>query len=111
MKKLTKIQASAKGEECTVHLTGCRNDTETTVLAHWTKAVVNSARRHDLRAAYSCDFCHGCLDGRIPYQFQLFERAATWADAIAWTHVRLMQKGLIKVDGYEPGLPKLLKRR
>lgn len=112
MKKLTKIQKSAKGELCTALLDGCRwEDTTTTVLAHNTESVPNSPRKCDLRAVYCCDNCHDRLDDRAPYFWVAYEKKAVWGRAIALTHVKLMEKGLITVVGVEFQPSKQLPRR
>ncbi len=111
-KPLTPIQESAEGEHCVFYLPGCHPGSETTVLAHNTESVPNSPRKCDLRAAYACVNCHDKLDGREPWDWELFEKESRWGRAIARTHVRLMEKGLIKAAGIEqPGLPKQLPRR
>lgn len=92
-------------------LSGCKRDNETTVLAHNTESIPNSERKSDLRSAYACDFCHDRLDQRAAYYWQPFEKSAVWGRAIALTHVRLLEKGLITVTGVEPKLSKLLPRR
>ena len=101
MKPLTKIQESARGEYCTVDLVGCRMDTETTVLAHYTAQVLGSTRKHDLRACYACVECHDRLDDRTKYPWKQYEKQARWQYAISKTHVKLLEKGLIKIAGDE----------
>lgn len=103
MKKQTNIQKSANGEICTVMIDGviCASP-ETTVLAHKTEPTYrNSPRRCDARAAYSCVVCHDILDGRRPYSWSPYQKDATWGKAIERTHVKLIEKGLMKVEGLE----------
>ena len=67
MKKLTKIQRSAKGQECTLQIAGvCNYDSETTVLCH-VGFKDGSAKRHrpgERNAVYGCSACHDAIDGR-----------------------------------------------
>ena len=62
MKKLTKIQASARGQDCTLQIAGvCNYDTETTVLCHFGFGDDGSAKRlrpNERNAAYGCSACH-----------------------------------------------------
>jgi hypothetical protein len=102
MKALTPIQKSAKGEACTVLLSGCRIGNSTTVLAHKTSPVYpNSPRRCDHRACYTCVNCHDILDDRKPWKWMPFEKDAVWGKAIERTHVKLVEKGLMKIKGFE----------
>lgn len=57
---------SARGQNCTLMLPGCRNDTATTVLCHlrmfgWAGA---AQKPHDFLAVYACGHCHDLLDRR-----------------------------------------------
>ncbi len=109
-KPLTPIQESARGEKCTFNLEGCKYGTDTTVLAHDTRYIPDSPRKCDMRAAYACVNCHDIVDGRKNSSIKPFEMGYEWGRAIGKTHVKLIQKELIKVAGIEPGLPKQLPR-
>ena len=111
MKKLTKIQASAKGEECTLRIDDYIHEPETVVLCHAPYPGRSGTRKDDWWAAYGCARCHDIVDGRTWKQIPREEMDRFWLRAIHETQSRLIEKGLIKVDGIEPGLPKLLKRR
>ena len=111
MKPLTKIQASAKGEDCTFNLAICNNDPETTVLCHDTRHVEGSPRKHDIRAAYGCSYCHDVVDYRYVIHASKVEFGNIWGRAIAKTHVRLLDKGLIQVVGVEHEPSKILPRK
>lgn len=91
----TKIRRSAKGEECTLRLTGiCNHNPETTVLAH-----VPCGHRGmgikgpDTVACYACSSCHDVIDGRAPGEFEVSDLLR----AVAETHFRLISRGLLKV--------------
>ena len=101
MKKLTPIQASARGERCTFNLMCCNYNPETTVLCHDTRFIdSNSPRKCDARAAYGCSNCHDAMDGRTEIKWgSRHMKRYTWATAIMKTHVRLMQKGLLTFEG------------
>ena len=110
MKKTTPIQASAKGEQCTFNLFCCNHDPETTVLCHDTRFVdSNSPRRCDARASYGCSECHLKMDSN---ELNPDYHGYVWGRAIAKTHVRLMEKGLLHLEGVEvEPIPKVLPRR
>jgi len=111
MKKLTAIQASAKGEDCTFNLTGfCCNSTDTTVLCHDTRHIPNSPRKCDSRAAYGCFACHDVMDARSGL-LSSADKGYEWGRAIAKTHVRLRQKGLMTFVGMEAEQSKILPRK
>ena len=110
MSKLTKIQESARGEDCTFNLARCNHDPATTVLCHDTRHVPNSPRRCDARAAYGCSYCHDVVDYRYIIPLSKTEFGDIWGRAIARTHVKLMEKGLLKFEGIEP-VQKMLPRR
>ena len=66
-KPMTKIQASARGEACTIRLPGiCMNRTETTVLCHSNQHSDGKGmglKAPDQCAAYGCFECHAVVDG------------------------------------------------
>jgi len=109
MKKLTAIQASAKGEECTFNLGCCNHDRETTVLCHDTRYVLGSSeRRCDARASYGCSACHAEMDGeKIAHEIKGY----IWDKAKARTHVKLIEKGLLIFEGVESKPSKILPRK
>ena len=108
MKKLTAIQASAKGEDCTFNLPGCSHDPEQTVLCHDTRHIPGSPRKHDLRAAYGDMNCHQIMDSN---ESPPNTHGYIWGNAIARTHVRLEAKGLIQIVGVEHEPSKILPRK
>ena len=110
-KRLTKIQESAHLEDCTFNFEGCTHNPEQTVLCHDTRYVEGSPRRCDARAAYGCMTCHDIVDDRLPNDMDMIEQGYEWGRAIAKTHVKLIEKGLLKFEGIEPAPPKQLPRR
>lgn len=59
-----KYRDAAKGQNCTMRLSGCSNQTETVVLAHRNGSGMGTkASDHD--AADMCRFCHDVFDRRI----------------------------------------------
>lgn len=67
-KPLTKIQASARDQECTLRFPGvCNYRTDTTVLCHSNLLEDGKGfciKAPDEKAAYGCCRCHDVLDGR-----------------------------------------------
>lgn len=66
-----KVLEYAKGQFCTVNLPGvCRYNKESTVSAHCNfNGGAMGAKTHDHSVAYACYWCHGVLDGAIPYDW------------------------------------------
>ena len=113
MKKLTPIQASARGEECTIQIQGiCNNNPATTVLCHAPYHGRFGSRKSDWWAAYGCSSCHDAIDGRDRMACANLDYRLYWHDAIHETHVKLIEKGLLTFEGVEvEPLPKTLPRR
>jgi len=68
----TKIQASAKDQECCLNLVGiCNYDTATTVLVHigfgGGDATNKRNRPNERNGVFSCSACHDMIDGRTEY--------------------------------------------
>jgi len=115
MKKLTKIQKSAKGEECTVMVEGCNPgpENETVVFAHAPRHHRGGMRDNDTWGAYCCANCHDKLDGRARWDGDrgrvsygdeiaissqiLYEKLEAWFYAIEKTQAKLKAKGLMTV--------------
>lgn len=94
-KKLTKIQASAKGEECTIRIPGAGNhDPSTTVLCHLGGGGL-ALKHDDIHAAYGCYDCHLIVDG-APSQWTRDEVKLMFYDGMVRTQLILIEKGLIK---------------
>lgn len=97
-KPLTKIQASARDQECTIRIPGgCNYRTDTTVLCHENGAGMGM-KHPDTRAAYGCAACHDIVDGRAPrpagITYELMR--AYFKEAIAQTQRILKRKGLLQ---------------
>lgn len=62
------LRKLARGKPCMVRLPGCDGGGETTVLAHYRLAGTcgMGMKPPDLCAAWACDRCHACCDGRAP---------------------------------------------
>lgn len=95
---MSKIRKSAEGENCTVRLDGCRNDTTTTVLAHLNSVRHGHGTAHknsDLHGAYCCFHCHQILDNAVKTNLDRdFVKLAHY-EAILETQLKLIKKGLI----------------
>jgi len=99
VKPLTKIQASAKGEDCTLRVSGyggCAS-TETTVLCHSPCNDKGTAfKSPDWWAAYGCFSCHEIMDRRHrPQWLSPDEKNDVWLRGIYETNKILREKGLI----------------
>lgn len=91
-----KYRDAAKGQNCTMRLPGCQNDTATVVLAHRNGAGMGTkASDHD--AADLCDFCHNALDGRTNIQGWTKQRLAMeFNRARLETIINRIERGIIK---------------
>jgi len=95
VKKLTAIQKSAKGENCTLRIPGvCTGDQATVVLCHAPYPGRFGSRKHNWWAAYGCSACHDHIDHRDGYH-PLTE--FDWMPAIHETQTKLIEKGLMTV--------------
>ncbi len=62
--KQTKVQKSARGQECTLRIPHvCNWDNSTTILAHVGKHGT-AKRNHDSEAVFACSDCHDAIDFR-----------------------------------------------
>jgi cytochrome c553 len=72
--KQTKVQKSARGEECTLRIASgvCNYDVETTVLAHISFQYGSDKRNrpNERNAVYACSACHDAI--------------GSWNDAYGW---------------------------
>jgi len=63
-----KILQSAKGQQCTLRLDGCRREPSTVVWAHspyMEDGKGKSQKSDDHTGCYACQNCHDILDGRL----------------------------------------------
>ena len=97
--KLTKIQKSARGEDCSLRIPGvCNFNPETTVLCHAPYPTRFGSRKDMWWAAYGCSDCHDFVDGRsIKTDFEVMATFGIWMPAIHETQVKLIEKGLMTV--------------
>jgi len=93
---MSKIRASAKGEECQVRIPNvCNFNPETTVFAHKGGAGMG-LKSSDILGAYCCSACHDAVDGRGKSEWkskQDIENA--FYEGIFRTQLILINKGLI----------------
>lgn len=99
--KMTAIRKAARGEDCTLLITGvCNYDSSTVVLCH-SNALEDGKgmglKAPDTEACFGCSSCHDVLDGRAPMPswltrsmlLSVFDRARTITQEI------LKRKGLM----------------
>ena len=86
---MSKLRKSAQGQQCTLRLTGCNFNSETTALAHirMNKFCGASLKPPDYMSCFACSSCHDIIDGRTKgdstYQDILrahFETLQIWVD-------------------------------
>lgn len=96
---MSKITASARGEDCTIRLPSiCNHNPETTVLAHLSGIRFGHGtgqKVNDLHAAYSCSCCHDAVDGRIGTPFSKEYLKLSHLEGVIETQIKLKEKGLM----------------
>ena len=99
--KLTKIQQSARGQDCTVRVPGvCNFNPETTVLGHLNGGGMSS-KHHDMFAAYVCSDCHAWLDGGYVKTATREDRDLLHLQGVIKTQPILIELGLIIISEAE----------
>jgi len=92
-KPLTKIQKSAKGEDCTLRIpANCNGNSETVVLCHAPYPGRFGSRKDDWWAAYGCSSCHAHMDIDVDIGQEYH-----WFRAIHETQAKLIKKGLLGI--------------
>lgn len=104
-----KLRDSAEGEDCTLNIPGaCNHDPTTTVLCHLPDESHGMSRKSDDHCAvYGCDGCHSVIDGKRPGILRDLAWDGENLDfyihrAMVRTWRRMIEKGLVKIDGYKP---------
>jgi hypothetical protein len=96
---MSKITASAKGEDCQVRLVGvCTYDPETTIWSHarWGAAGRGKAiKANDLAGAYCCTACDAAYDGQARTLHTRAQIDHDWCMGHFRSLVILASKGLI----------------
>jgi len=96
---MSKITASAKGENCTIRLSiVCNHNPETVVFAH-----INGIRfghgigikNNDILGAYACSDCHDAVDGRTKTHYSDNELKLAHYEGVFETQMKLVKKGLL----------------
>ena len=64
---MSKLRKSARGQNCTLRLTGCNYNPETVVLAHIriNKFCGTGIKPPDYMGCFACSNCHDAIDGRV----------------------------------------------
>jgi hypothetical protein len=89
--KMTPARANARGQDCTLQLPGCQNDTSTVVLCHLRMFSGGGmgAKPDDAEAVLGCDHCHSLLDGRTHLIPEL--RSALNYETMMWALIRTLR--------------------
>ena len=97
--KSKKIRNSARGEDCTLNISGvCNYDPETVVYVHFpdnTHGIGQKAT--DFSGAYGCSACHDAVDGRVNCDEFFYHQHFYMRRAQTRTLERLYEKGILKV--------------
>lgn len=98
---MSKITASAKGEECQVRIPGvCNFDPETTVWAHANGLAAGKGgglKSPDALGTYACSACHDLIDGRGPRPPWMMRHDVLLAfhEGHQRSFIKLIEKGLV----------------
>ncbi len=97
---MSKITASARGQECQVRYPGiCNGNPETTVWAHangYAAGKGKGLKGADILGAYCCSACHDAYDGRTRAKYHPVELERMFWEGHARSVVMLLKAGLIK---------------
>lgn len=99
-----RLRDSAKGQECTLQLTGiCNRHPDTTVLAHLPSAVKGVANKgDDWHAIFACADCHRHMDLKLGFPLM----ADYQLRALQRTQKIWFELGLLSVAGEKEPKPK-----
>ena len=91
-----KIRTAARGQNCTLRLSECNFNPETTVLAHLPNGFKGMGMKGlDTVAVFACSDCHDSIDGRTSNTGPVDWRDIT--RALAETHAILIDAGIVEV--------------
>lgn len=92
---MSAITDLAKGQDCTIRLPGCPNNTETTVAAHLRMAGICGAgiKPPDTCAAWADSYCHDRVDGRVKTNIPWPELRMAHAEGVMRTLHKLDRMG------------------
>ncbi|MFV1943938.1 nuclease domain-containing protein [Pseudomonas luteola] len=91
-----KLRDSARNQDCTLRLDGCRFSPEFTVLCHLPVGMKGvGLKSPDLFAVFGCDHCHAVIDGRAQGHYT----EADLLRALAETQMIWVRMGLLKIQG------------
>ena len=97
---MSKITESARGEDCTVRLSGiCNHNPETVVFAHLPGIRFGHGTGQkvgDLHGCYACSNCHDAIDRRTHTNLDKSFVKMAHMEAVIETQMKLLEKGLIK---------------
>ena len=96
------ITRSAKGEKCTLNITGwCNYDVETTVFAHFPDGTGGSNKLGGdiANGGYACYDCHAVVDNRVKHRVPKEDIEFYMRRSVRRTLMRLIEKGFVKVVG------------
>lgn len=95
--KSKKLRDSARGEDCTLNITGvCSYNPETVVLNHFPSDIAGY-KSTDLSSGYGCSSCHAVIDSRGKLSAEDWEFYVRRAQVRTLT--RFHEKGLITIKG------------
>ncbi len=95
MSKQNKYTKSAKGQQCTVRISGvCNHDPDTTVFAHLNGAGMGM-KHSDIHGCYACSDCHNWLDGGFAAKCMAATRDREHYRAMVETQQIMIKEGIL----------------
>lgn len=95
-----RIRQFARGQNCTLRLPGCNNDSTTVVFAHAPSIdnAMGMKQAKDFWGAFACSHCHDVVDGRVTTSDQRILILERWMAGIYETMKRLIAADLLHYD-------------
>jgi hypothetical protein len=102
MIRSTAIRKAAKGQDCTVNISGvCNYSPETVVFAHYpSEGKGTGLKSSDVCGGFACHYCHMALDGQTKHaNLDYGEREYYMRRSMVRTWHKLIDMGIITVNG------------
>ena len=96
---MSAIRKAARGEECTLNITGvCNYNPETVVLCHFpSEGHGMGLKSSDLSAGFGCSACHDAIDSRVNVGLSREDKEFYMRRSQTRTLLRLIERGIVRV--------------
>lgn len=99
MSRQDRFTKAARGRDCQVRLPGCKNDTQTVVLAHYRLSGTCGVgiKPNNLQGAWCCSYCHDIADFRRRIGLSREEIRLYHAEGVFRTIDTLISEWVLKI--------------